>query len=176
MCNPMALQIGAMAFSAIGSMNQAEAQQNQYNYQAQVARNNATMAGYQAKEAIRQGQIEEQNQRLKTAAMYGDQRAQLAANGLDLGEGTATELLTTTKYMGERDALTIRDNASRKAWAAQVQEQGFTDEASMKTASADGINPLMAGATSLMGSASNVADSWYKAKKSGTDLTKSFWS
>lgn len=194
MCNAMALQIGGMAFSVIGSVNQAKAQQNsynsqaqvqqnQYNYQAQVAANNATMAEYQARDAIKQGQREEQNQRLKAAALLSDQRAQLAANGIDLGEGTATDLLTTTKFMGEHDALTIRDNASRKAWAYRVQSSSYSDEEAMRksvatgmdTTSGGGINPTMVGVTSLLSSAGSVSEKWYTAKKTGTDLTKSFW-
>jgi hypothetical protein len=176
MCNPMALMVGGAAFQAVGAMNQAEAQKNAYEYQAQIARNNATIQQQNAKLAMEQGVTEEQNQRLKVASMLGDQRASMAANGLDLGEGTATDLLATTEFMGNRDALTIRDNASRKAWAYRVQGQNFLDDAAFKSATAGGINPLMAGATSLMGSATSFSDTWSKAKKSGTDLTKSFWS
>lgn len=163
----MALQGAGMAMQVMGAMDQAEAQRNQYNYQAQVARNNATMAEYQARDVLERGQREEQNRRLKTAAMFGDQRAQLAANGVDLGEGSATELLTTTKFMGENDALTIRNNAARDAWGYRNKAQGFLDEASMKRGTADAIDPTMAGATSMLTSAGSVADSWYKAKKSG---------
>ncbi len=176
MCNPMALMIGGAAFHAVGAMNQAEAQKNAYEYQAQIARNNATIQQHNAKLSMEQGVIEEQNQRLKVAAMFGDQRASMAANGLDLGEGTASDLLATTEFMGNRDALTIRDNASRKAWAYRVQGQNFLDDAAFKSATAGGINPMVAGATSLLDSATSFSDTWFKAKKSGTDLTKSFWS
>lgn len=168
MCLPAgvmtAMQVIGTVMSVKGSMDQAEAQQNQYNYQAQVARNNATMAEYQARDVLERGQREEQNRRLKTAAMYGDQRAQLAANGVDLGEGSATDLLTTTKFMGENDALTIRNNAAREAWGYRNRAQGFLDESGMKSATASGINPLMAGATSLLTSAGSVAESWSKYK------------
>ena len=150
------------AFSVVGSMNAAEAQRNAYDYQAQVARNNAITAEQNAKLAQEQGAQDEQNQRLKAAAFYSDQRAQLAANGIDLGTGSAADLLATTKFMGEHDALTIRDNAARKAWAYRTQSQDFSTDASFKSAAGSNINPMMAGATSLLTSASTVASRWYK--------------
>ena len=164
------LSLGGAAFQVIGAMNQADSQKQAYEYQAQVARNNAVLQEYQARFALEQGQAAEQNQRLKTAALFGDQRASMAANGIDLGEGSALDVLTTTKFMGERDALTIRDNASRKAWAYRVGAQNYLDDAAFKNATADGISPMMAGVTSLLGSATSVADTWYKAKKAGVKL------
>jgi hypothetical protein len=149
------------AFSAVGAMSQAEAQRDALNYQSQVARNNATLAQYQAKDAVERGQAEEQNRRLRTAATFSDQRAQLAANGIDLGEGIATDLLATTKYIGEHDALTARNNAAREAWGYRAKARGFLDESAMKDATAGGINPLMAGATSLLGSAKSYGTDWF---------------
>lgn len=176
MCMAMgALQIAGLAFSTVGAINQAQAQRDAMNYEAQVARNNATLAQYQAKDAIEAGQREEQNRRLKTAAMFGDQRASLAANGIDLGEGIATDLLTSTKYMGEVDALTIRDNAAKRAWGYRVGAQDYMDKAAMKEATAGGINPLMAGASTLLGSAGGVADSWYRSKKAGMTSDQWMW-
>lgn len=159
----MALQGAGMIFSAMGSRDQAQGQQDSYNYQAQVAQNNATMAEYQARDVLERGQREEQNRRLKTAAMFGDQRAQLAANGIDLGEGSATDLLVTTKFMGENDALTVRNNAARDAWGYRNKAKGFLDEEAMKRATARSINPTKAGVTSLLTSAGSVADKWYAA-------------
>lgn len=170
-----ALQIAGLAFQTVGAINQAQAQRQAYEYQAQVARNNATLAQYQAKDAIEAGAHEEQGRRLKTAAMFSDQRASLAANGIDLGEGTATDLLATTKYIGEIDALTVRDNAAKRAWGYRVQGQDFTDQAAMKDATAGGINPMMAGVTSLLGSAGGVADSWYRNKKAGGTTDQWMW-
>lgn len=151
--------------SALGAYNSAKAQKATLGYEAAVADNNAKIAEYQSKLAIEQGQIAEQNQRLKTANLYGDQRAALAANGVDLGTGSATEILATTKYMGERDALTVRDNAAREAWAFELQAQGYRADAAVDRANADAINPTMAAVSSLLGSGSQVAGSWYKYSK-----------
>ncbi|MBI5900849.1 MAG: hypothetical protein HZB40_16710 [Rhodocyclales bacterium] len=162
-----AMQAGSLAMQVVGSMNQAEQQRSAYEYQSQVARNNAIIAEQNARLAQEQGAQDEQNQRLKVASFYSDQRAQLAANGIDLGVGSAADLLATTKFMGEHDALTIRDNAARRAWAYRAQSQDFTSDASFKSAAGSNINPFMAGASSFMTgagsmltSAGGVANKW----------------
>lgn len=157
--------IGAQAFgagmSAMGAYNQASAQKATLGYEAAVAQNNATVSDYQAQQALLIGAQQEQQSRLQTAQMFGTQRASMAANGIDLGQGTATDILTTTKHMGEVDALTIRDNAARQAWAAKVQAQNYLNNAAADRASASAINPTIAGLTSLIGGATGVAKSWY---------------
>lgn len=160
-----AMAIGA-GVSALGAYGNAKAQKGTLGYEAAVAVNNQTVANYQADLAIQNGVVAEQNQQLKTAGMMGDQRAALAANGVDLGTGSATEILATTKSMGERDALTIRDNAARQAWAYKNQAMGYAAEAGADTSSANGINPIMSGATSLINSATSVSGSWYNYNKS----------
>lgn len=157
---------GAMAMSAgvsmVGAMNQANAQKATLGYEAAVADNNAKVAEYQAQQALNIGAQQEQNSRLKTAQVFGAQRASLAANGIDLGQGSATDILTTTVHTGEVDALTIRDNAARQAWANRVQAQNDTSNAAATRASASAIDPTYAGLTSLMGSASSFAAANYK--------------
>lgn len=164
-----AMDIGALGMQVVGSMNQAEAQRRTYEYQSQVARNNAITAEQNAQAEAERGAREEQNQRLKVASLFGDQRAQLAANGVDLGEGSAAELLTTTRYMGERDALTIRDNASRRALAYRNQSAQFESDAGYTMAAGRNINPFMAGASTLLTGARSVADRWYRRDQAGKD-------
>jgi hypothetical protein len=161
----MGLQVAGAGMSMMSAMNQADAQKQQYAYQAQVAANNAIIASQQASVAIQNGQTQEQTQQLKTGQIYGAQRAAMAANGIDLGEGSATDMLATTEFMGKRDQLTIRDNAARQAWGYQVQAQNYTDSSNANNATGDAINPFMAGATSLLGSATSIAGSWGKYKQ-----------
>jgi hypothetical protein len=151
--------------STIGSINNAKAQKATLAYEAAVALNNQKIANYQADLAVQNGEVAEQTQRLKTAGMMGDQRAALAANGVDLGEGSATEILATTKFMGERDALTIRDNASRQAWAYKNQGANYAAEAAADKATGSAINPTMAGVSSLLTGAGQVASAWVSYNK-----------
>lgn len=165
--------IGASAAGAImsagGAYQQAQGQRSALQYQASVARSNAVLAGHQASDAITQGQTVEGNQRLKTGQMAGRQRAQMAANGVDLGEGNASDILTTTKLMGERDALQIHDTAMMQAWGYRTQQQSFLDDAARGEGAADAISPWLAAGTSLLTGASQVSTSWdAKAKVNGT--------
>lgn len=161
---------GAGAIMSAGSAyQQAQGQRSSLEYQAAVSRTNAVMAGHQASDAITQGQAVEGNQRLKTGQFVGMQRAHLAASGVDLGEGNANEILSTTKLMGERDALQIHDNAMMQAWGYRTQQQSFLDDASRAEGQAGAISPWMAAGTSLLTGASSVSNSWdAKAKVKGT--------
>jgi hypothetical protein len=161
---------GAGAIVNAGSAYMAaQGQRSALQFQASVDRENAVFAGDQASDAVRNGQTLEGIQRLKTGQMVGTQRTRMAAAGVDLGEGSANDILTTTKYMGERDALQINDNAMMQAWGYRTQQQGFLDDAARAEGQADTIHPWMAASTSLLTGATNVASSWdAKAKVNGT--------
>ena len=117
--------IGASAAGAITSAGaaygQAQSQRSALEYQASVSRSNAALAAAQGSDAIRNGQTAEGNQDLKTGAFFGAQRAQMAANGVDLGSGSPNDVLATTSFMGQRDALQIHDNAMMQAWGFKTQ-------------------------------------------------------
>jgi hypothetical protein len=156
-----------VAVNAIGAYGSANAQKNTYAYQAQIAAQNAQIANQQASQAIINGQTAEQNVRLQGAQVMGSQRASMAANGVDLGQGSANEALTTTKYMTERDALTTKDNALRQAWGYQVQAVNATNEGRMDSYASDSISPGMSAFTSLLGGASTLSKQYYASKKAG---------
>lgn len=157
--------IAGLGMSAISAYNQSKASKAAYEYQAAVANNNATLDEYKARDAIMRGQSAEIAQRMKTAGLKGTQRASLAARGLDLGEGSASDILTSTDMMGETDALTIRDNASREAWGYRVRRDGTTADAGMYGSRASAERPGMAAATSLLTGAGKVAGGWYRYSK-----------
>jgi hypothetical protein len=159
-----AAAVGSLAFGAMGAYQQSEATKASMEYQSAVARNNATTAEYQAQDAIKRGEVAEAEQRRRTSMLKGSQSARLAANGLDISEGSALQILSDTDWMGEQDALTVRDNANREAWGYRVQGQNAQSNSNMLKASANAQNPLLAGATSLMTNPATgvVASKWYK--------------
>jgi hypothetical protein len=91
----------------------------------------------------------------------------LAANGVDLGEGSAANILTTTDVMGEIDANTIAGNAVRSAWGYRTQAVNQTNQALTSRTAAGAINPGQAGFTSLLTGAGSVASNWYRYDKAG---------
>ena len=170
--------VAGTIMGAGGAYSQASGQRSALQYEASVARSNAQIAGWQASDAVRNGQIAEENQDLKTGSIMGSQRAALAANGVDLGSGSANDVLTTTQFMGNRDALQIHDNAMMQAWGYRTQQQNYLDNASHLDNMASTINPWMAMGTSLLTGATNVASNWDKLSKvNGTSIgsTVSGW-
>lgn len=158
-----AMAVGSMAFGAMGAYQQSASAKASMEYQSQVARNNAISAEYQAQDALKRGEVAEAEQRRRTSMMKGSQTARLAANGIDISEGSALQILSDTDWMGEQDALTVRDNASREAWAYRQQGSNAQSNSNMLEASADAQNPLLSGATSIMTNPATgvVADKWY---------------
>jgi hypothetical protein len=160
----MMIQVAGMAASTYGAYQKSKATRSAYEYQAAVNQNNATLAEWQAQDALQRGARSEQTQRLKTAQLRGTQRARLAANGVALDEGSPLALLQDTDYMGELDANTIRDNAGKEAWGARIQGGNYSRDASMLSDRADAESPWGAAGSTLLTGAGSVADSWYRRK------------
>lgn len=158
-------QIGGMATSAIGSYFSAATQKATLQGQAAIADTNARIAELGAQSALSQGQQQVGALTLRAGQLKSTQRASMAANGIDLGEGSAAEIQASTDIMKEIDKNTLEVNAVRSAWGYRTQAVNFENDALMKRAGADSISPGMAAATSLLGSAGTVASSWYAWRK-----------
>jgi len=149
------------AFSVYNAVNQANAQADMSNYNAAVARNNATMAEYQAQDAISRGNTAAEEHSRKVAALVGTQRNSMAARGLDISDGTPLDIMSDSELLGSIDQKTIKNNAEKEAWSARVQSGNYSSQAGMYRTQAEGSSPLMAGTGSLLSGAASVADKWY---------------
>lgn len=167
------MQGAGAASSAMGAYFGAQSQKRSLELQASMADINARMSESAAQATLLTGQREVQKSQIATANLKGTQRAGLAANGVDLGVGSANQILTTTDVMGEVDANTLQANAVRSAWGYRTQGVNQSNQALMSRASAGAISPLTSAATSLLGSAGSVASSWYQYGKAGTFDTAS---
>lgn len=156
--------VGAI-LSAIGAWAGASAQKTSLRAQAEIAEINARTAESNAQATLFAGQREQQRSMLHTANLKGSQRARIAANGIDLGVGSAVRVLTTTDVMGEIDANQIKANAVRQAWGQRVVATNYENEALRARANASAISPGTAAVTSLLGSAGSVAANWYGVSK-----------
>ena len=158
-----------MALGALGSANSAKAnaqsQQEQLNFTANLGDINARISESQAQQTLLAGQREEQKSRIATANLKGTQRASLAANGVDLGVGSAAQILTSTDVMGEIDANTIQSNAIKSAWGYRTQGANQTAQATSSRAAAGAISPDSTFASTLLGGAGQVSSSWYQYDK-----------
>lgn len=155
------------ANGAFGSYFGARTKRNNLRHHAVMDRINAQVTDLQARDALIQGQRREQSSRLKTAALKSSQRVALAANGVDLGEGSAANILTGTDYLGEMDANAIAADAIKTAWGYKTESTNLRNRAAMNDANASGISPGAAAGTSLLGSATSVAGHYYAKNKGG---------
>ncbi len=115
------LLIGSMLFTAGAGYVSAQNQKDAGKYQADVAKQNAELNDLRATQAATIGSIQEDQHRAKVQQLAGTQRANFAANGIDLGSGVVQDMIGQTYTMGETDALTIRYNAMNEAWGYRTQ-------------------------------------------------------
>lgn len=183
----MALSVGAagvylQAFGAVSSIigsyyqadlakTQAKSQALNYEYQQQVAEINARSAEINAQQSLRAGEHRIAALTMEYGQKIGSAKASMAARGIVLGQGSAQEVVATTDVMKELDMLTVNSNAAREAAASRMQAASFRSEGLMAGASAtaargqaDAISPWASTASSLIGEAGSVAQSWYNYK------------
>lgn len=148
------LTLGSTALSAMGSIQQGQAAAASANYNAKVADMNAQISDRRARDALERGKVEEQKKRTQAQQVLGQQRAAMAANGVDIGFGSPLDTLVDTATLGEVDALTIRSNAAREAYDFKVQAANGRADANLSRMSAKSASTggyLNAGATLLTG-------------------------
>ncbi|MBF0164472.1 MAG: hypothetical protein HQM01_08265 [Magnetococcales bacterium] len=160
--------IGAVT-SMIGQQQSAAAQSAAAHYNAQVARNNQQIAQQNADLAQQEGQARLTQQRMKSRSLMGAQRAALAANGLEIGSGSALDLQADSAMLSEWDARMIQYNTDKSAWNYTVQGQDFGAKAGLLDAQGTWASAAgnVAGMNSLLGGVGSAADKLYMFKKDG---------
>ncbi len=160
--------VTSATMQGVQAAQQADAAQKAAAYNAQVASNNATIDAQNRSSALQQGELEAQTAMRKQASVIGDQRAQMSANGIDITQGSAQDMLASTKFLGGIDVNTIQSNAARQAWGYSVQGMNDQNAATMETWKANSINPAAIGAMtaggSLLSSVGSAASSYAGAK------------
>lgn len=163
----MGLQAFGAGMSTVGAFFGAKAQKAALRHQAVMADINASISDGNARNAIRAGTFEESRIKTRGTREKGNTIASISGSGVDLSSNTAIARLTGNDLITEVDANTIRGNALREAWGYRFEAGNSRRSADAYRASASSISPLMAGATSLINGASQVAQSWYTLNKEG---------
>lgn len=169
----IATSVAAAGVSAYGAMQQGAAAQKAANYQSAVAQNNATIQKQNADTATQVGDVQAENKLMESGQHAASIRAAAGANGLDANTGTPLNLQSDTAKIGQVDAMTIRNNASRQAYGFQVQ--GMSDTAQSQLDIAQGQNASAAGTigafSSVLSGASSVSDKWAMYESKNGPLT-----
>jgi len=97
-----------------------EAQQRAANSEADILDYNASVSDLQSQDAIERGAIDESRFRAQVRQVIGSTRASYAAQGVDVASGSPLDVATDQAYIGELDAIQIRQNAKREAWGYNV--------------------------------------------------------
>lgn len=154
---------------------QATAQRNNALYQAALAHNAASVSEYHAQDAERRGAAEEESRRRKTALAIGAQQARFAAQGSDLS-GSPLDVLGDTAALGELEALTLRYQGEREAWARRIEGANNLSQERIYQMAAANVDPSYGIATSLLGGVASMvrtadAAGFFKPKSPTTPNT-----
>lgn len=145
----VASYIFAAATAAYGAHQQGQTAKK-------VARNNQIMNEYAAQDAVRRGDKDARDIQRKAATLKGTQRSTMAARGLDLGVGSAAEILDDTDFFSREDAATARANAAKEAWSLRVRGRQGQSEAEAASNQAN-----LSAFSTVLGAGGKVADRWY---------------
>lgn len=152
--------IGAV-IGAVGSIVQGMAAASQAKYQAAVAENNAIISEQNAVYELQAGQVEEQSKLMEVNQILGEAETGYAASGVDPTSGSPIRVLRSTSAIGGLDALTIRDNAARRAYGYRAEGVNFKAQAGLYRMQAQssmiggilgGLGQLASGFGSMVGS------------------------
>lgn len=172
----IAIPIAALALTAIGTgvavssaQQQGAAQKSSADYNAQVAKNNATLASQNSITAAQQGDVAQQLDYQQGAQRSAMIRAAMGANGVQMNSGSALDLQGDAARTTQQNVQAIGYNSN----VAQVnylnQQTGFTSQAGLDLAS--GQNDQSAANTtalsSIIGGASSVSSKWAGFQQSG---------
>jgi len=159
--------IAGTGMQAISAYQQAQAQKDQYAYQAAVNRNNAIIAQQNADRIHQSQEVAEDEKRDKIKQTHGAANAIMAANGLlvdDTADSTASLLQQDIAEAGAYDILKIHDNYEQEARNAVIQGVNYSAQAGLDMLKSNSYNGTTAAAGSLLSGASTV----YKAGKDAT--------
>lgn len=159
MCNPALLFVASTALTVGSQVQQGMALKSAGDANAQIQRRFAT-------DALKRGAAEEQDMRLRTAGLIGEQAAAFGASGAEINTGSSLDILGDTAELGELDALRIRNNAQREAYA-HLAGASLSEAEGANAATSSYLNA----AGTLIGGAGQVSGKWNIYKKDNPGST-----
>lgn len=161
MCDPITigLTVAAAVVTAGGQMYAADAQAKQYKYMAAVDQQNKALSLKERDDANRRGELEQMRHWRKVAQLQGQQIAEMGAEGLDLGFGTALDIQDETLAMGFEDASILEENKVREARGYEIQAINYGNSAKANKANAKAAKTAgyISAAGTLLGAAAQVS-------------------
>lgn len=138
----------AGAASAYGMYQQGQSEKNIAEYNAKVAEN-------EKQKVLTRSRVLESEERQKAMEMQSQQKAALAAQGVDVHSGTALKLQTDTGRIGEMNVMRIRQNSEDQA--SSLQEQANLSRFQGQSAASQGTMGAIATGIKTVGSMAGTA-------------------
>jgi hypothetical protein len=164
-----AAAVAGAGVAAYGAVQQGEATSAADKYNAAMAANNAKIATQNANLAGAAGTAQVEQASLQTRAKAGGIMANQAAGGIDVSSGSALDVRSSAKDLGELNALTIRSNAARQAYGYQTQSASDTGQSQLDQSSATNASTagdVKAGSTAI-GGVGDAASNYSKFVQAG---------
>jgi hypothetical protein len=181
------MQAGGALSAAFGAQGAAASTKSTLAFRSQIGDINAQstmdtaainqkIAEAAAQRTLLSGERDVQKNQIAASNLKSTQKVGFAANGIDLTSGSVQNTLNTTDVMSEIDQHTIESNAVSQAWGyrtqgdaefARANTQAINErvQATQDRGASAAINPGAALKTSLLGSAGQVAQSWYQTRQ-----------
>ena len=165
----MASSVAGGIIGAQGAEYQGQAQANMYNYQAAVARLNQQIAQQNADYEKEVGEVQAQEQGMKTRQVVGQERAAYGAGNIDVNSGSPMAVQRSELAVGQESQAIIRSNAAHRAYAAEVQgmqdvaQANIYDYSARTSLDAAKINAM----SSIIGAAGSVSTKWIQGSQAG---------
>lgn len=158
-------EVGSVAsgvVGAIGAISQAHAASAAAKYNAEVEAQNAKIAKQNAAWAGQAGEQQAAVEEQKTRGRVGAIVAAEAANNIDVNSGSAVDVRSSAKELGELDALTVRSNAAKEAYGDVTQSWSHEAQSNLdkQNAAAASEAGMIGAAGSLLGGVAQGANEW----------------
>ena len=154
---------------AIGAQGEGTANQQVYNYRAQVARINADINRQNAEWARDRGDKEAVQYGMKAKQQAGQIRAAQGASNLDVNSGSNAEVQRSQALIKDLDLAQIRENAAKVAYDYETKATMDENQATLDVMA--GANAKKAGNLkalgSIIGTASTVSSKWQAGSSAG---------
>lgn len=145
-----AVMAGVQMFSAF---NQAEAGKQQSEFELAQLGTNARLADLDADEILRRGQEDVRQLNRRRADIRGEQRVQVAAQGIDLNSGSVQAVMDDTDAMAAADERTFVNNTWRAAFGKRMEANQYRQAAAFgrRNAMNNYQNTLLSGGLNAAG-------------------------
>ncbi len=139
--------------SVASSAYMARTQTAAARYSAEVARQNASLTEFAARDAAQRGarDVEEHGRKVRSA--LGRQTVALAASGLDIDAGSSPGVLEATARMADLDLDDLRQNTWREVFGLAAQRTDILNQGRLAqyTGRSSAVGSLLSGATTALG-------------------------